>query len=225
MKKVIMKGKTVDDAVNSALQVLAISKEAADIRVLSEGKGAMLGLFGGEEAEVEVWEKLSTDELARVILQDILDRMGFTAIAKLNGIEEERVLLEVKGEDISRIIGKDGATLNALQLVVSTLASRSHKDKVRVTIDAEGYRQRRQNAIERLAQETIDDVLRLGIEKMLPPMNPADRRVVHMLVQRNPKLASFSVGERGERRVVIAPAEKAPKDATLAGKEDEGFGV
>ncbi|MBU0687070.1 MAG: KH domain-containing protein [Candidatus Margulisbacteria bacterium] len=213
MKSVKMKGKNVDEAVDSALKVLGLTTEQVDVKVINEGKSGMLGMFGGEEAEVEVMEKLSREDLVKTFLADILDKMGYVAMVKVLGNEGDRILLEVKGEDIARIIGKDGATLDALQTLVGTMASRTVKERVRVSIDAEGYRQRRKSAIERLAQETINDVERLGIEKMLPPMSPADRRTVHMLLQNHPKLGSFSVGERANRRVVITLAEKVPKDA------------
>jgi spoIIIJ-associated protein len=219
MKKINMKGKTVEEAVDSALQVLGLAKEAVDIKIIKEGRGAVLGMFGGEEAEVEVGEKLSIEEQARDCLQEILDKMGFMALVNIVGKEEDRTLLEIKGEDLGRIIGKDGATLNALQTIVSAMVSNAVKGRVWLSIDAEGYRQKRKGAIERLAQEAADDVERLGVEKMLPPMSPADRRTVHMLVKTHPKLASFSVGERDGRRVVITLATNAPKET--AGRHEK----
>lgn len=224
MKKVTMKGKNVDEAVGSALKVLGLTKDQVDVRVIGEGKGGVLGVFGGEEAEVEVSEKMDRDEMAKTFLQDILDKMGFMALANVKGKDGDRILIEIKGEDIGRIIGKDGATLNALQSIVSTMLGRRLKERVRVTVDAEGYRERRQKAIERIAEEACKDVERLEVEKMLPPMSPSDRRFVHMWVKKHPKLASFSVGERDRRRVVITLASKAPKGASSNGGEENGEG-
>ena len=224
MKKTTIKGKNVDEAVESALKVLGLTKKQVDVRVINEGKGGVLGVFGGEEAEVEVSEKMERDELARTFLQDILDKMGFIALANVNGMDGDRILLEIKGEDIGRIIGKDGATLNALQSIVSTMLGRKLKERTRVTVDAEGYRDRRQQAIERIAEEACRDVERVEVEKMLPPMSPADRRYVHMWVKNHPKLASISEGERDRRRVIITLASKAPKGASSKGGEEDGEG-
>ena len=220
MKRIVMKGKTVDEAVAAAIQVLGIDKEKAGVRVINEGKGGVLGFIGGEEAEVEVTEKEAMDKIAQSVIQEILDKMGFTAIVKQSGMDGDRILYEIFGEDMGRIIGKDGAALNALQLLASTVASNIAKERIKISIDAEGYRQKRGRAIERLAQETINDVERLGVEKMLPPMSAADRRVVHLLIKKHPKLASFSVGDRKDRRVVITLAENAPKGGLGRGALD-----
>ena len=214
MKSVTMKGKNVDEAVSAALQVLGLTKEQVSVRVINEGKGGVLGVFGGEDAEVEVKEKLSHNELAKSFLQGILDRMGFVALADITGEENGRIMIEIKGEDMGRIIGKDGATLNALQSLVSTMTGRTVKERVRVTLDAEGYRNRRKGAIERITQEAVNDVERMEVEKILPPMSPADRRIVHMFVKDKTKLSSYSIGERSDRRVVITVASKAPKDVS-----------
>ncbi|MFA4858127.1 MAG: RNA-binding cell elongation regulator Jag/EloR [Candidatus Margulisiibacteriota bacterium] len=203
MKTIRMKGKNVEAAVRAATEVLGLASDQVVVRVINEGKGGVLGVFGGEDAEVEVVEKLSPEDTACSFLQDILDKMGLTAIAKVAGKEEDRYILDIKGENAGRIIGKDGAMLEALQVLVTTMASRAAKERVAVVIDAEGYRERRRHAIGRLVEETIRDVERLGVEKMLPPMSPADRRIVHLIVKENPKLTSFSVGERPNRRVVI----------------------
>ena len=215
MKTVKMKGKNVGAAVEAALAVLGLTKEQVVVHIIGEGKGGVLGVFGGEEAEVEVTEKMSPENMACSFLQDILDKMGMTAIARVAGKEEDRCILDIKGENAGRIIGKDGAMLEALQLLVTTMASRAAKERVAVVVDAEGYRERRRRAIERLVEETINDVERLGVEKMLPPMSPADRRIVHLIIKNNPKLTSFSVGERPNRRVVINLAANIPAVGAL----------
>ncbi|MDD5594131.1 MAG: Jag N-terminal domain-containing protein, partial [Candidatus Margulisbacteria bacterium] len=118
MKSIKMKGKNVEEAVESALAVLGIERDKVVIRTINEGKPAMMGIIGGEEAEVEVIVKESGAEEARAALQNIMDKMGFLAIAEVVSDSPEGVKLSVKGEDMGRIIGKEGAMLKSLETVV-----------------------------------------------------------------------------------------------------------
>jgi spoIIIJ-associated protein len=203
MKKIRMKGKTVDDAIKAALEVLGGEKDRAKITVLSEGKSGILGI-GGEEAEVEVTLSESVAEDAKKVLQDILDRMTFMAVADV-GSAGEVVQLNIRGEDMGRIIGKEGATLKSLEILVSSILGRQHGERIRVSIDADGYKAKRQKALERLAKEAADEVAKTGEEKVLPPMAAADRRIIHLYLQDNPDVTTYSQGEGRDRRLVIAP--------------------
>ncbi|MEE8637718.1 MAG: Jag N-terminal domain-containing protein, partial [Candidatus Margulisiibacteriota bacterium] len=113
MKRMRMKGKTVDEAVSAALAVLGGEKDKSKVVIISEGKVGMLGVIGGEEAEVEVVLRESVEEDAKQVLQEILDKMAFLAVVE-GQKDEEGVQLDIKGEDMGRIIGKEGATLKAL---------------------------------------------------------------------------------------------------------------
>lgn len=205
MKKVIMKGKTVEEAIDAGCEVLGINKGNAEIRVINEGKPAMMGIIGGEEAEVEVMQKMAAGEEAKEILQNILDKMGFLTVAEIDSKDEENVAISVKGEDMGRIIGKEGTMLRALETVVGAMTARAVQRKFRVKIDAGGYREKRVKALERLAAEVAEEVEQTGQEKVLPYMEAADRRSIHMFLAENPKITSYSKGEGKERRMVIAP--------------------
>ncbi|MFH1361758.1 MAG: RNA-binding cell elongation regulator Jag/EloR [bacterium] len=204
MKRIVMKGKNVDDAVEAALKVLGGEREQAKVVVLSKGKAGMLGMIGGEEAEVEVVLKGSKQDDAKDTLQDILDKMTFVSMVEAS-IDGEYIKLDIKGEDMGRIIGKDGATLRSLEILVGSIVSRLHDDRVRVNIDADGYKDKRNNSLERLAKDVADEVQQTGQEKVLPPMTPADRRIVHMYLKDNPEVTSYSKGEGRERRLIVAP--------------------
>jgi spoIIIJ-associated protein len=206
MKRIHMKGKSVDNAVEMALQVLGGSRENAKVNVIREGKPGVLGVIGGEEAEVEVVLKEGMGEDAKQILQDILDRMEFVAMVEVVQ-REEGIGLDIKGEDMGRIIGKEGATLKALEIVVSTILGQLTGERLRVEIDADGYKDKRKKALERLAKDAADEVASSGKERVLPPMNPADRRIIHIFLKDNAKITTFSKGFGRERRLVIAPRD------------------
>ena len=204
MKKIRMKGKTVDEAVDAALQVLGGKREDAKVTVISEGKAGVLGVIGGEDAEVEVFVRGALEESAKEVLQEIMDKMRFLAMVESRRVEDG-IELEIKGEDMGRIIGKEGATLRALETLVRSILGRIYDERVRLSIDAAGYKDKRKKALERIAQEAADEVAKTGEEKVLPQMSAADRRIIHLCLQNNPQIATFSKGEGRERRLVIAP--------------------
>lgn len=204
MKKVRMKGKSVDEAVKAALAVLGGDEDRAKVSVISEGKSGVLGLIGSEEAEVEVLMRETVEEEARQALQEILDKMMFLAVVDARK-EEECVCLDIKGEDMGRIIGKEGATLKALEILVGSMLSRLYGERVRVSIDAGGYKEKRKKVLERLAKEAADEVAQSGEEKVLPHMGAWDRRIIHLSLQDSAKVTTFSKGEGRERRLIIAP--------------------
>jgi len=205
MKVVRMKGSSIEEATTAALAVLGVSREQVEVKIISEGRPGVLGVIGGEEAEVEVILKEGLGEEARQALQNILDKMGFLAMAEVTREEDGQVVLEVRGEDMGRIIGKEGSMLRALETIVSTMLFKLFGKPVSVIVDAGGYRKKRAGALERLADEVAEEVGRTGEEKVLPPMSSSDRRIIHLHLSNNPKVMTFSRGEGEERRLVIAP--------------------
>jgi spoIIIJ-associated protein len=207
-----MKGKTVDDAVNMALQVLGKTREEVDVKVIGEGESGVLGVFGGKDAEVEVSLKLPVGEEAKSVVQEILDKMGFLTLVSVKHEDVDAVQLDINGDDMGRIIGRAGATIDALQFLSSLILSKKHSKRVRVIVDAEGYRDKRQKMVTRDAEAVANEVEQSGKESALPPMSAADRRVIHMYIQESfPNLTSYSKGEGADRQVVLAPKTPEPK--------------
>ncbi len=205
MSVVKMKAKSVDEAVKSALEVLKTTRDQVEVRVIEQGEPGVLGVFGGKEAEVEVWIKKEVADAGKNTLQDILDRMGYVAQAYKVSEDDAAVKLEVKGDDISRIIGKDGTNLNAIQYLVNIIANKGKEVRKRISIDAGGYREKQERRIEKIAKEAAEEVKISGKEVELPPMNSKERRLVHVAIQNMTEVASHSVGVGSSRRVVIAP--------------------
>src|SRR3989339_219302 len=205
MKSIIMKGKNVDDAKKNALEVLGVGEETVEVRVINEGKSGMMGLIGGEEAEVEVTVKGSMEEEAKQVLQNILDKMGFMTIVTTEKGEDDQVALNIKGDDMGRIIGKEGNCLKSLEILVRTILWKMMNQKVNISIDAGGYKEKRVKSLERLAQDVVEEVLSTGKEKVLPQMHAGDRRIIHMFLKDNASVTSYSKGEGDDRRLVIAP--------------------
>jgi spoIIIJ-associated protein len=204
MSKVTMKGKNVEDAVAAALEVLGAAREDVDVNVLNEGKGGIMGLFGGQEAEVEVSLKEEMKEKGRKVLQEILDKAGFVSIVSATDEDAERIYLEIKGDDMGRIIGKEGAALEALQIIVSAVLSKSAQRRKYVSIDAAGYKKKKEDKIRRMTEEAIAEALDKKTEVVLSPMSAADRRIVHIVAKEDGRVTTLSRGEGAARRVAIA---------------------
>ena len=205
MKSLRMKGKNVEEAAEAAAAVLGVSRKQIQVRVISEGKPAMMGILGGEEAEVEAVVKEGSAEEARQALQGVLDKMLFLAAVDVDSESGEGVNLSIKGEDMGRIIGKEGAMLKALETVVGAMVWKLTGNRIRVHIDAGGYREKRIRSLERLASEVAEEVAASGQEKVLPFMEASDRRAIHLFLQNNSNVTSYSQGDGKDRRLVIAP--------------------
>ena len=205
MDKITFKGGSLEEALDGAAKVLEISREDMDHKVITEGKAGMLGLIGGKETEIEAWKKVPINEEAKEVMQEILNKIGLMAVAEAALGEQGEVQVDVKGDDLGQIIGKDGATLMAIQVLISTALSNRHSRRVRVYVDAGGYKERQAKAIERVARSAAEDVEQSGAEKILPPMSAAERRIVHMALKDNSKVTTHSEGEGKERHLIISP--------------------
>ena len=207
-----MKGKSVEEAITMALQVLGKTREEVDVNIISEGESGVLGVFGGKEAEVEVSPKMAMGEQARTVVQEILDKMGFMTLVSIKSEDSETANLDIKGEDMGRIIGRAGSAIDSLQYLATLILSKKHGKRIRVLVDAEGYREKRQKMITQDADAAAKEVEKTGSEKAMPPMSAADRRIIHMHIQENfPGLVSFSRGEGQGRQLIIAPKSEEPQ--------------
>ena len=124
-------------------------------------------------------------------------------IEKFVNRKDGDILLKLHGEGLGVLIGKHGQTLDALQYLTNLAANKGRKDWNRVILDAENYRQRRRETLEKLARHLAQRVKRSGRKAMLEPMNPYERKIVHMSLQNDPEVTTYSEGEEPYRKVII----------------------
>lgn len=156
--------------------------------------------------------ELSDEELDRVadaaigVVTDILERLGIDSprIEEYEGDERE-IILDVIGDDLGLLIGRHGKTLDALQAVVSALTTKALGFRYPVVIDVEGYRHRRRKKVEEIARRAADRAARTGQPVRLRPMTAYERRVVHLALRNDSRVATASEGEEPFRQVVITP--------------------
>lgn len=142
---------------------------------------------------------------AREFLQKLFQSMGMdVVIEKFFAKEEDGTMFKLHGEGLGVLIGKHGQTLDSLQYLTNLVANKYSKDRIRIILDAEDYRKRRQETLERLAKNLAAKVKRNGIKAALEPMNPYERKLIHMSLQDDPKVETYSEGEEPYRKVIIA---------------------
>jgi spoIIIJ-associated protein len=218
MRSIEQSGKTVEDATQEALAVLGVAESQVEIEVLEEGGRGFLGLHPSE-ARVRVTVRDAGEEapssspsgdageVAREVLAAILQRMGLPAQVVMEPIEDGSYRLAVSGDDMGVVIGKHGNTINALQYLVGLIVHKRVGERVRVVVDAEGYRGRREQTLRDLARSYADRVKETGQEAVLDALQSYERRIVHTALAEDPDVITYSEGEEPDRRVVISPRQ------------------
>jgi spoIIIJ-associated protein len=143
-------------------------------------------------------------ERVRAILERVLDALEVEAEIEVDE-DPERILGRVEGEDVGLLIGRRGQTIDAVQLLCYRAAFRGLHERKRVVVDAAGYRERRQAAIEQQADRAAERALKTGKEIELEAMTPSERRVVHQHLKDRAGIETFSEGDEPERCVIVAP--------------------
>ena len=164
-----------------------------------------------EEPEAEPYAQTfavgaDDDRAARIVefLTGLLDRLEVKATPKVSVDSEGNYLVELEGENLGAVIGRRGETLDAIQQLTGYAVNRGVQKRVRVRIDAEGYRAKREESLERMALRIADKVVRYRRNMTLEPMNAYERHVVHTALQGKPDISTYSVGVEPNRRTVVA---------------------
>ena len=133
---------------------------------------------------------------------------------------EEGVVFNLEGENLGILIGKHGQTLDSLQYLANLAANRGvAEDRVRIIIDIEGYRARREETLMRLAGHLAEKACRIGEEVHLEPMNRHERKIIHMALQDNRRVSTYSAGEEPRRYVVIVPRRRRSRRRDFEAQE------
>jgi len=141
----------------------------------------------------------------RDLVSAVLDAMGFTASVEVYDAGGF-IAVDVASEDTALFIGQKGETIDALQYLVNVAAFKERSFFKRIVLDAEGYRQRRVEAIQGMAHRTARKAVRERRTVEMPPMNSSERRVVHLYLSENPNVTTESEGTGDGRRVMVSPS-------------------
>ena len=209
MEERVMTARTVDEAIELALKELDVDRDEAEVEILSRGKAGFLGI-GAEPARVKV-TKISQGPSAAALAVETVGRILLAAkvnvsrtLRAANDPEVGGPIIDLTGDDSGLLIGRRGQTLQALQFLVNLIVRKEFED-VRVALDVERYRERRETSLRDMASKVAANVVRNSRSVTLEPMSPADRRIVHTTLTDFPGVTTESMGVGEERKVTIMP--------------------
>jgi len=214
-------GVTIEEAERTALERLrkiVPYVNPADVEFIVLDEGSKGGLFGRGKMEARVEarlrpsdERVDADlppgaEKLREFIQRVVDLMGVDARVSASETPD-CVCAEISGDDLGLLIGRHGATIDALQYVAAIVVNGDRRERRQVIVDAEGYRDRRAAALTALADRTAQKVAREGSAIALKPMTAAERKVIHLRLKDHPKVQTSSEGQEPNRAVVVSPRQ------------------
>ena len=198
-------GKTLEEAVEKALTSLGIKRDNAVIEVKEEPNQGLLGLLVSKDARVVLKPEKTPDQYLKEYVKEMLSCMNIDGNVEVDE-DEEKIKVEIYGDDVGSLIGKRGKTLSDIQYLISVILRRQFSGlRKMVVLDIENYRERREKTLVQLAKSVARKVKEEGREKALEPMTPQERRVIHLALQDYPGVTTSSNGEEPYRKVIIVP--------------------
>lgn len=154
------------------------------------------------EIDMTSLNDLEEDNVAFVFLKGLVEEMGIELdiVGKTDGTD---LFFLLEGKDSGTVIGKRGATLDAIQYLTSLVVNKGNGDYIRVVVDAENYRAKREKSLEKLAKRLAEKVVRSRRPFKLEPMNPYERKIIHATLQKDPRVTTKSEGQDPYRRIHI----------------------
>ena len=214
---IISEGKTTNEAIENGLKKLGVTKKDVDVKVLEEEKKSFFDILAPRVVKVELTLKGGKKEHREVKIDEKdLEKALNTTKNFLNNfinnlenvqynteIKEDTIYVEVTGEKASELIGYRGETLEAFQNIISAIANKDTKERVRIILDILDYKEKRKKSLEILAKKVEKTVIRNGKPFKLEPMIAYERKIIHTALQDSEEVVTNSVGEEPYRRVII----------------------
>lgn len=207
-RSIEVSAKSRQQAIEVALKKLGVGRDEVQIDVLDEGSAGIFG-FGARDVRLRVSTDVPGSDHgageAAALLQEILSRMGMEATVRCEVAGSGETCLKVESPDSAILIGRKGRTLAALQYLINRIIHRTEGEDVeRIAVDVEGYADRRRESLEELAQRLAARVKESGRRMRVKPMTAQERRVIHVALENDPDVRTFSIGDGDDRCVVIA---------------------
>ncbi len=223
---IISEGKTTNEAIEKGLKKLNVSRNSVEIKVLeSEDKRSFFSILAPRVVKVELTLKdakqqpekikekkeitLSKEQQEKAsknienFLKDFIKSLPEGTTYNI-GTSNEYINVDIKNKELGYLIGYRGENLYALQNILTAIAGKGIDNKVRVILDIEGYKQKREKTLEELAEKVAKTVIRTKKSVKLEPMQAYERKIIHSKLQQNTKIETTSIGEEPFRRVVIS---------------------
>jgi spoIIIJ-associated protein len=196
--------KNVDEALAAASKQWHVGVNDIEYEVIDKGSTGLLGL-GSRQAVITARKIFSPERICRNFLDDVFDAMDMEVVMDIVYNESEKTVdIDLQGDDMGILIGKRGQTLDSIQYLTSLVLNKESEEYIRVRIDIEQYRERRQETLEGLARNIAYKVKRTHRPVVLEPMNPNERRIIHSALQGDRYVVTRSEGEEPYRHVIVS---------------------
>jgi len=209
MKVLEIEGRTIEDAKKKGLAQLGLTDAAGvEIEVVDEGKSGIFGFGVSRAAKVRIYYSGSVEDvgdLTTEVIMNVLGKMGITGKIRDLKEGESKVYVELESEFSGLIIGKRGKTLEALQFIVNLIVNHQTGSEKKIILDIESYRAKRERALRKMSRDIALKVVRSGKPWVLEPMNPFERRLIHLTLQNDSRVTTKSEGQGIYRKVKISP--------------------
>ena len=228
MSYIDVTGKTEEEAIRKALQQLQMDRDDVSVEILERAKSGFLGIgssparvrvtYGQQEPEAPaapkaaeapaapVQESCQDDNARRIteFLTGLLEHMDSPAQVQVTETEKGRYSVVLEGQKLGQLIGRRGETLDAIQQLTNYAVNSGREKRIRVHVDAENYRAKREQSLESLARKVAGKVTKYRRSVTLEPMNAYERHVIHAALQDVPGVNTYSIGTEPNRRVVVS---------------------
>jgi len=206
-KEVIMSAKTIEEALEAAAAELgAGSVDEIEYTVIDEPKKGLFGI-GAVPAKISATYVVGGEKDALNLIRELVANMNVEATVTMADGEDGEKKIIVEGGNAAILIGHHGETLDALQYLANLAANKRidgvKGEYVKISVDVEGYRAKREETLRALARRMADKVLKYKKSVMLEPMNPYERRIIHSEIQNIEGVSTNSIGSDGNRKVVV----------------------
>ncbi|MBP3375962.1 MAG: protein jag [Clostridia bacterium] len=213
--EIIVTGKTVEDAVEAAVKELGVKNaQQIEYTVVEEPKKGLFGI-GAVPAKISAKKAFKGEIFALNFIEQLVKDMGLDVTVEMKdaeGSDKDCKLIDIQGEGAGVLIGHHGDTLDSLQYLANLAANKKvdgvKPPYVKISVDAENYRARREETLRALARRMADRVLKQKKSVMLEPMNPYERRIIHSEIQNIAGVSTNSIGSENNRKIVIFLEEK-----------------
>lgn len=235
-KTIISEGKTTNEAIEKGLKELNVSRKMVDVKVLENGeKRSFFSILAPRVVKVELIVKenaenhanneknrenktrkeliLSKEEQEKAIenvksfIEELKSQLPEDATYEVKA-EKDTIYVDLNSPNLGFLIGYRGETLYAMQNIISVIARKGIENRVRVILDIEGYKAKREKTLRELAQKVSKTVIRTKKTVKLEPMQAYERKIIHSELQNNDKIDTTSIGEEPHRRIVISLKNK-----------------
>ena len=207
LKQTVATAKTVELAVSAACTELGVTPDEVSYEVLEEPKKGILGI-GACDAKVSVSLKMTPALRAYEFIETLLKNMNLEASVEITSKDDEGVSIAINGSSLGLLIGRRGDVLDSLQYLATLAANIEKSGFYRVTVDVQGYREKRTETLKGVARRMSEKVLKYKKSFALEPMNAYERRIIHAECQNIQGVTTRSIGEGADRKIVISPEKK-----------------